>query len=204
MLSQLPVAVSIGGSVITPHGLNLGLVPTFFDPLPCTSGYGGTATSGRPRHDDRRAAEHRRRLHLATQYRQGRARQPECSLTDQPAGREQWTPRNRSSTRPSPAGRCARCGRHARSGTEPPRLVEPAPDDPRPRRGCRDGRGRRAAGRGVAAQADDEDLTPVNLVKEPRRRRRRSDVATAAVGAPRRRCVAAASSAYALLALVVV
>ena len=46
VLSQLPVAVSIGGSVITPHGINLGLVPTFFDPLPCTSGYGGTATRG--------------------------------------------------------------------------------------------------------------------------------------------------------------
>ncbi len=32
--------------MITPHGINLGLVPTFFDPLPCTSGYGGTATRG--------------------------------------------------------------------------------------------------------------------------------------------------------------
>ena len=42
VLVQLPVAVSIGGSVITPQGINVGLVPTFFDPLPCTSGYGGT------------------------------------------------------------------------------------------------------------------------------------------------------------------
>jgi phospholipid/cholesterol/gamma-HCH transport system substrate-binding protein len=46
VLSDLPVAVSIGGTVITPHGLNLGLVPTFFDPLPCTSGYGGTHERG--------------------------------------------------------------------------------------------------------------------------------------------------------------
>jgi phospholipid/cholesterol/gamma-HCH transport system substrate-binding protein len=42
LLVQLPVTVSIGGSVITPQGINVGLVPTFFDPEPCTSGYGGT------------------------------------------------------------------------------------------------------------------------------------------------------------------
>lgn len=46
VLSDLPVAVGIGGSVITPHGINLGLVPTFFDPLPCTSGYSGTTERG--------------------------------------------------------------------------------------------------------------------------------------------------------------
>jgi phospholipid/cholesterol/gamma-HCH transport system substrate-binding protein len=46
VLSQLPTAVTIGGTVITPHGLNLGLVPTFFDPLPCTSGYSATIERG--------------------------------------------------------------------------------------------------------------------------------------------------------------
>jgi phospholipid/cholesterol/gamma-HCH transport system substrate-binding protein len=43
VLVNLPVAVGIGGAVITPKGINLGLVPTFFDPLPCTSGYSGTS-----------------------------------------------------------------------------------------------------------------------------------------------------------------
>jgi len=43
LLVQLPVAVSIGNAVITPQGINVGLVPTFFDPLPCTDGYAGTA-----------------------------------------------------------------------------------------------------------------------------------------------------------------
>jgi len=52
---HLPEALSIGWAVSTSRGLNLGLVPTFFDPLPCVQGYGGTtlrpgtATSpGRP------------------------------------------------------------------------------------------------------------------------------------------------------------
>lgn len=44
ILVKLPVAVTAGGAVVTPRGLNVGLVPTFFDPLPCTAGYGGTAT----------------------------------------------------------------------------------------------------------------------------------------------------------------
>lgn len=54
VLAQYPVAVSIGGLVTTPQGINVGLVPTFFDPLPCTAGYGGTHvrtgtdTSGNP------------------------------------------------------------------------------------------------------------------------------------------------------------
>ncbi len=54
LLVNLPVAVSIGGSVVTPQGVNVGLIPTFFDPLPCTAGYGGTKvrtglqTSGNP------------------------------------------------------------------------------------------------------------------------------------------------------------
>ncbi|MCW2495102.1 MlaD family protein [Jatrophihabitans sp.] len=42
LLVQLPVVVSIGGSIVTPQGINVGLVPTFFDPLPCTAGYGST------------------------------------------------------------------------------------------------------------------------------------------------------------------
>jgi phospholipid/cholesterol/gamma-HCH transport system substrate-binding protein len=54
VLVDLPVDVGIGGLVITPAGINVGLVPTFFDPLPCTSGYQGThvrsglSTSGNP------------------------------------------------------------------------------------------------------------------------------------------------------------
>jgi phospholipid/cholesterol/gamma-HCH transport system substrate-binding protein len=43
LVVQLPVAVSIGSAVTTPQGINVGLVPTFFDPLPCTDGYAGTA-----------------------------------------------------------------------------------------------------------------------------------------------------------------
>jgi phospholipid/cholesterol/gamma-HCH transport system substrate-binding protein len=39
---NLPVAITDVGAVITPNGINTGLVPTFFDPLPCVSGYGGT------------------------------------------------------------------------------------------------------------------------------------------------------------------
>ncbi|MCL2542299.1 MAG: MCE family protein [Nocardioidaceae bacterium] len=39
---HLPEALSIGWAVSTSRGLNLGLVPTFFDPLPCTQGYAGT------------------------------------------------------------------------------------------------------------------------------------------------------------------
>jgi phospholipid/cholesterol/gamma-HCH transport system substrate-binding protein len=39
---HLPEAVSVGWSINTANGLNMGLVPTFFDPLPCVEGYGGT------------------------------------------------------------------------------------------------------------------------------------------------------------------
>ena len=54
LLVKLPVAVTAGGAVVTPRGINVGLVPTFFDPLPCVDGYGGTrtrsglSTSGNP------------------------------------------------------------------------------------------------------------------------------------------------------------
>lgn len=42
LLSVLPAVVAAGNTVITPHGANLGLALTFFDPLPCTTGYGKT------------------------------------------------------------------------------------------------------------------------------------------------------------------
>ena len=42
LLVGLPAAVTAGGSVVTPNGINVGVVPTFFDPLPCTAGYQGT------------------------------------------------------------------------------------------------------------------------------------------------------------------
>lgn len=40
---RLPEAVSIGWATTSSDGLNLGMVPTFFSPLPCVDGYGGTA-----------------------------------------------------------------------------------------------------------------------------------------------------------------
>src|SRR5882757_2285081 len=39
---KLPEVISVGSSVITPKGANVALIPTFFNPLPCTSGYEGT------------------------------------------------------------------------------------------------------------------------------------------------------------------
>lgn len=39
---KLPEAVSIGWATTSGQGISLGLVPTFFDPLPCTDGYSGT------------------------------------------------------------------------------------------------------------------------------------------------------------------
>jgi phospholipid/cholesterol/gamma-HCH transport system substrate-binding protein len=41
-LVRVPEAVSIGWAVNGSKGMNMGLIPTFFDPLPCTQGYGGT------------------------------------------------------------------------------------------------------------------------------------------------------------------
>ncbi|MFD1826120.1 MULTISPECIES: MlaD family protein [Mumia] len=41
-LIRIPEAISIGWAVNGSKGLNLGLTPTFFDPLPCVAGYGGT------------------------------------------------------------------------------------------------------------------------------------------------------------------
>jgi phospholipid/cholesterol/gamma-HCH transport system substrate-binding protein len=42
MLSALPAAVAAGSTVINSHGANFGIALTFFNPLPCTAGYGGT------------------------------------------------------------------------------------------------------------------------------------------------------------------
>jgi phospholipid/cholesterol/gamma-HCH transport system substrate-binding protein len=42
MLSGLPAAVAAGSTVINSHGANFGMALTFFNPLPCTAGYGGT------------------------------------------------------------------------------------------------------------------------------------------------------------------
>jgi phospholipid/cholesterol/gamma-HCH transport system substrate-binding protein len=41
-LITMPTAFSIGWAVNGSQGLNLGLAQSYFDPLPCTSGYGGT------------------------------------------------------------------------------------------------------------------------------------------------------------------
>ncbi|KAA1380126.1 MlaD family protein [Aeromicrobium fastidiosum] len=58
-LVNLPTAFSIGWAVNGSQGLNLGLATSFFDPLPCTSGYGGTdvrpgldTSAGRPFNTD--------------------------------------------------------------------------------------------------------------------------------------------------------
>jgi phospholipid/cholesterol/gamma-HCH transport system substrate-binding protein len=42
MLSALPAAIAAGSTVINSKGANFGLALTFFNPLPCVSGYGGT------------------------------------------------------------------------------------------------------------------------------------------------------------------
>ncbi len=46
LLVQLPQAVDIGSTVVGPEGAKVGLTLTFFNPLPCTQGYGGTARRG--------------------------------------------------------------------------------------------------------------------------------------------------------------
>lgn len=42
-LVRAPEALSVGWSVVGSQGIDLSLAQTFFDPLPCTTGYGGTA-----------------------------------------------------------------------------------------------------------------------------------------------------------------
>jgi phospholipid/cholesterol/gamma-HCH transport system substrate-binding protein len=43
LLSALPADIAIGSTVISGHGARFGVALTFFDPLPCIVGYGGTA-----------------------------------------------------------------------------------------------------------------------------------------------------------------
>jgi phospholipid/cholesterol/gamma-HCH transport system substrate-binding protein len=42
LLSALPAAVAVGSTAVTGRGARFGLALTFFSPLPCTEGYGGT------------------------------------------------------------------------------------------------------------------------------------------------------------------
>jgi phospholipid/cholesterol/gamma-HCH transport system substrate-binding protein len=42
LLSALPAAVAVGSTAVTSKSATFGLALTFFDPLPCTAGYGGT------------------------------------------------------------------------------------------------------------------------------------------------------------------
>jgi phospholipid/cholesterol/gamma-HCH transport system substrate-binding protein len=42
LLSALPAAAAAGSTVITARGARFGVALTFFSPLPCTAGYGGT------------------------------------------------------------------------------------------------------------------------------------------------------------------
>lgn len=46
LLVQLPQAISVGSKTITGSGIDVGLGVTFFDPLPCTTGYGSTTRRG--------------------------------------------------------------------------------------------------------------------------------------------------------------
>ncbi|RST03084.1 MCE family protein [Streptomyces sp. WAC05374] len=41
-LVTVPALVAAGSTAVTPDGLRLGMSVTFFEPLPCTAGYGGT------------------------------------------------------------------------------------------------------------------------------------------------------------------
>lgn len=41
-LVRVPEAVSVGYAISGSQGMNFGMIPTFFDPLPCSQGYGGT------------------------------------------------------------------------------------------------------------------------------------------------------------------
>jgi phospholipid/cholesterol/gamma-HCH transport system substrate-binding protein len=42
LLSALPADIAAGSTVISSSGANFGIALTFFNPLPCTAGYGGT------------------------------------------------------------------------------------------------------------------------------------------------------------------
>ncbi|MEE1754029.1 MlaD family protein [Streptomyces sp. SP18CS02] len=41
-LVKMPAVVAAGSTAVTAQGVNLGMSVTFFEPLPCTTGYGGT------------------------------------------------------------------------------------------------------------------------------------------------------------------
>ncbi|MFV0126809.1 MCE family protein [Streptomyces sp. HMX112] len=41
-LVRMPAVVAAGSTAVTPAGVNLGMSLTFFEPLPCTAGYGAT------------------------------------------------------------------------------------------------------------------------------------------------------------------
>ncbi|ORT55695.1 MlaD family protein [Streptomyces sp. CB03238] len=41
-LVRMPALVAAGSTAVTPRGVDLGMSVTFFEPLPCTAGYGGT------------------------------------------------------------------------------------------------------------------------------------------------------------------
>lgn len=41
-LVRMPAVAAAGATAVTPRGVNLGMSVTFFAPLPCTAGYGGT------------------------------------------------------------------------------------------------------------------------------------------------------------------
>lgn len=42
LLVKLPAVAAVGADAVTPTGVDIGLSVTFFAPLPCTAGYGGT------------------------------------------------------------------------------------------------------------------------------------------------------------------
>ncbi|MCT2592404.1 MCE family protein [Streptomyces sp. N2-109] len=42
LMVRLPQVIAAGSTATTPDGIRFGMVTTFFEPLPCTSGYGGT------------------------------------------------------------------------------------------------------------------------------------------------------------------
>ena len=44
VLIRAPEAVDAARDIVGPHGLQLGLITSFTDPLPCTKGYSGTRT----------------------------------------------------------------------------------------------------------------------------------------------------------------
>jgi len=75
-LIRLPEAVSIGWATTSARGFNLGMVPTFFNPLPCVDGYGGTAL--RPGTDASDGAPLNKRAGCTAPRGQGNVRGPQA------------------------------------------------------------------------------------------------------------------------------